>query len=156
MPQPNNGRITFILLFLHLIYLQMSQIYCIMLTEKTVYSNKKYIRQTSMSKKRKHSFKNCWFLFSHCHALTTWRDTHKEGIIVQIRTIPYKMAWVGGWKSILPSSTDNSFLMTFSSSRHFDGPHQNSHPYPSPEHSSSSGTSLFEFWKTFDSPRMTF
>ena len=37
-------------LFLHLIYLQISQIHCIILTEETSYSNKYDIWQTSMSK----------------------------------------------------------------------------------------------------------
>ena len=40
-----------ILLFLRLIYLQISKIYCIILTEETLYSNKYDIQQTSVSKK---------------------------------------------------------------------------------------------------------
>ena len=40
-----------VLLILHLIYFQTSQIYCIILREKTLYSNKNDIRLMSMSKK---------------------------------------------------------------------------------------------------------
>ena len=53
-----------VLLLLHLVYLQIPQTYCNSLEENYLYSNKKDMGQTSMLRKRKHWFKNDWFLLS--------------------------------------------------------------------------------------------